>query len=228
MSDPPNDAAEALSDEAIVARIRAGEAALFELLIRRNNRRLYRAVRATLGRADDDEVMDVVQDAYVRAFTHLGTFEGRARFSTWLTRIAVFESLARRRRWRAEHPAVAGHEEEREMDDAERAPDPERKAAGAEMRRVIEAAVDALPDGFRAVFVLRAVEEMSVAETAECLDIPEDTVKSRLHRARALLQQSLAQLEVVAPTAFSFDGPRCDRVTAAVLGRLRLPPDGAS
>ncbi len=210
------------SDEELVARVLAGDVDLFEVLMRRNNRRLYRAARGVLGGADEDEVLDVVQDAYVRAFAHLGDFAGRARFSTWLTRIAVYEALARRRR-RAASDRLTGSEEDDAMErPGEPTADPERRAAGAELRRTIEAAVDALPEGFRAVFMLRAVEELSVAETAECLGIPEDTVKTRLHRARSMLQGALiAQVDAAAPTAFDFDGVRCDRIVSSVLGRLR-------
>lgn len=217
------------SDEEVVAQVLAGRLDVFEVLMRRHNRRLYRAVRGVLGGADDDEVLDVVQDAYVRAYTHLRDFAGRSRFSTWLTRIAVYEALARRRgRQRLDRSATAGEEDGAMERTGDRAADPEQRAAGAELRRAIEAAVDALPEGFRAVFMLRAVEEMSVAETAECLDIPEDTVKTRLHRARALLQGALlARAEADTPAAFGFDGARCDRVVAGVLARLRSA-EGAS
>ena len=214
---------DALSDDAIVERVRAGEVDLYELLMRRHNRRLYRAARAILGRVDDDEVLDVVQDAFVRAYVHLGSFEGRSQFSTWLTRIAVHEALARRRRLRAERPGAAAPEEDTDLRRSTgEGSDPERHAARREIRHVIEAAVDSLPENFRTVFMLRAVEELSVAETAGSLEIPEETVKTRLHRARGLLQQALLpQVEVGAPGAFPFEGARCDRVVAAVLGRIQ-------
>lgn len=221
MEERNSQALEDLSDEAIVARVLAGDRALFELLMRRNNRRLYRVARAILGR--DAEAEDVVQEAYVRAFTHLGAFEGRARFSTWLTRIAVYEALACRRRRRTEGAAAAAREEEEELMQwpTRGAADPEQSAAGAELRRVIEASVDALPEHYRVVFMLRAVEELSVAETAECLEIPEETVKTRLHRARGLLRERLlARVEAGAAGAFAFDGARCDRIVAAVLARV--------
>jgi RNA polymerase sigma-70 factor (ECF subfamily) len=206
-----------MSDEELVARVCAGEVRLFELLMRRHNQRVYRAARAIL--RSDHEAEDVMQDAYVRAYEHLRDFEGRARFSTWLTRIAVHEALARARRARrfdawdsqSEEPSMSSHVP----------PSPEQTASDRELRSVLERAIDALPDDFRAVFVLRAVEEMSGAETAECLGIPEDTVKTRLYRARGRLQDALlSSLEPTIPRAFEFQRPRCDRVVAAVLRRI--------
>lgn len=212
-----------LSDEVIVARVLSGERGLFELLMRRNNRRLYRAVRGILGGVAEGDIDDVVQEAYVRAFVHLGSFAGRSRFSTWLTRIAVYEALARRRHHRTETLTSDPHDtpEDAMVVPTEPVSTPERELASAELRRVIERTIDALPEHYRVVFVLRAVEELSVAETAECLEIPEDTVKTRLHRARGLLQHQLvSQLDTAAHEAFHFDGARCDRIVAAVLSRI--------
>ena len=208
----------ALTDEEIVERVRAGEPRLFEILMRRHNQRVYRAARAIL--RDDGEAEDVMQDAYVRAYEHLHEFEGRARFSTWLTRIAVHEALARSRRGRRFQPL--DDQEQQSMSPGPRIT-PEEQASDHEIRTVLEKAIDSLSDEFRSVFVLRAVEEMSGAETAECLGIPEETVKTRLFRARARLQESLlASLEPVAPRAYEFHLSRCDRVVAAVLSRLGL------
>jgi RNA polymerase sigma-70 factor (ECF subfamily) len=216
MTPPPS----TLTDEEIVARVRAGEPHLFELLMRRHNQRIYRAARAIL--RDDAEAEDVMQDAYVRAFAHLHEFEGRARFSTWLTRIAVHEAFARSRRGRRFSPLESQPEETQSMPTAPRF-SPEQQASDAEIRAALEKAIDALPDEFRSVFVLRAVEEMSGAEAAECLGIPEDTVKTRLFRARARLQETLLQaLEPAAPRAYEFHLSRCDRVVAAVLARLGI------
>jgi RNA polymerase sigma-70 factor, ECF subfamily len=158
-----------LSDEEIVARVRAGEAQLFELIMRRHNQRIYRTARAIL--RDDAEAEDVMQDAYVRAYAHLHEFEGRAHFSTWLTRIAVHEALARLRRGRRFQPIDAQTEETLSMPTALRF-SPEQQASDGEIRTMLETAMDALPDDFRSVFVMRAVEEMTGAETAECLGIP--------------------------------------------------------
>jgi len=202
-----------LTDEAIVERVRKGhETHLFELLMRRNNQRIYRAARAIL--KDDREAEDVMQDAYVRAYAHLSDFDGRARFSTWLTKIAVHEALARvRKSKRTAQP---------ETDEVTSVSSPERNAANSEMRGILEHAIGELPDEFREVFVLRAVEELSGAETAEVLGIPEDTVKTRLHRARMRLQASLlAQAEVGFADTFTFEAPRCDRVVLAVFARIR-------
>jgi RNA polymerase sigma-70 factor (ECF subfamily) len=201
-------------DEELVARIRAGERAIFAVLIRRHNRRLFRAARAILG--DDAEAEDVVQDAYVRAYTNLDQFAGRAAFATWLTRIAVHEALARaRRRGR--------------FDDLEEAlpvlpsptRDPEQRASDAELARMLESAIDALPPVYRGVFMLREVEGLSTAETAASLDIPVETAKTRLHRARALLRGALeAYARPALPAAFPFAGARCDRIVAAVMARI--------
>jgi RNA polymerase sigma-70 factor (ECF subfamily) len=218
MNPPPS----GLTDEEIVARVLGGEPQLFELIMRRHNQRIYRAARAVL--RDDEEAEDVMQDAYVRAFAHLHEFEGRARFSTWLTRIAVHEALARSRRGRRFQPIDSQTGETQSMPTASRF-SPEEQASDGEIRSVLEKAIDALPDEFRSVFVLRAVEEMSGAETAECLGIPEETVKTRLFRARSRLQEALLEaLEPAAPRAYEFHLSRCDRVVAAVLSRLGLGP----
>lgn len=203
---------EATSDELIVVRVVHGETALFEVLMRRNNQRLFRAARAIV--KDDDEAEDVMQEAYVQAYAKLAQFEGRARFSTWLTRIAVHEALARVRKRR---PAV-DHEAETVQSEL---PSPEDLAANQEVVRVLEPMVDALPDAFRAVFVLRAVEGMSAVESAECLGIPEETVRTRFFRARQILQHQLEkQLTESLPAVYEFHLSRCDRVVAAVFARI--------
>jgi RNA polymerase sigma-70 factor, ECF subfamily len=210
----------ALPDEAVVARVLAGDKWLFELIMRRHNQRLYRAARAIL--RDEAEAEDVMQEAYVQAFTHLGEFEGRAKLSTWLTKIAVHEALARVRRRRRFEAADDNPAADESMEESALAREsPEDLAAGGELRGVLERAIDTLPENFRTVFVLRAVEELSVAETAACLDIPEDTVKTRLFRARGLLQRALLEnAEGAAASAFTFLAPRCDRVVATVLARI--------
>lgn len=210
-----------LTDDEIVVRVCAGEHELFELLMRRHNGRVYRAARAIL--RDDGEAEDVMQDAYVRAYEHLKDFEGRARFSTWLTRIAVYEALARVRARKRFEPLEA-HTEESSMSTTPGS-SPEQQASDVEMRAVLERAVDGLSDDFRAVFVLRVVEGMSGAEVAECLGISEDTVKTRLFRARARLQEMIvASIEPATPSVYAFHLSRCDRVVAAVLRRLGVRP----
>jgi RNA polymerase sigma-70 factor (ECF subfamily) len=206
-----------LSDEDIVARVLSGEARMFEALMRRHNSRVYRAARAILG--DDHESEDVMQDAYVRAYEHLGEFRGHARFSTWLLRIAVHEALARARRGRRFDP-IESHVDQLEQD-ARSGATPEQQASDREMGRMLDSAIDVLPPEFRSVFVLRIVEGLSGAETAECLGIAEETVKTRLHRARARLQHVLeAELEQAASGVFAFHLARCDRVVFAVLQRI--------
>jgi len=210
--------ASTLSDEEILLRIRAGESRLFELLMRRHNGRVYRAARAIV--RDEVEAEDIMQEAYVNAFAHLGDFEGRAKFSTWITRIAVHEALSRRKR-RANMNALDPASEETSDVLAGRAGSPEDMAARQEWAKLIEHAVDALPEAFRTVFMLRAVQEMSVAETAECLDIPEETVKTRLHRARGLLQKALlSRADEATVLTYPFHLSRCDRVVDAVFRRI--------
>jgi RNA polymerase sigma-70 factor (ECF subfamily) len=210
------------ADEEVVRRVLAGEVALYEVIMRRHNRRLYRVARSIL--RDDDESTDVMQDAYVRAYAHLGQFAGGSTFATWLTRIAVHEALARlrRRRRNASLDDEFGNEDE-VMAPSDRTP--EQRAHDSELRTLLEEAVDGLPSAFRTVFVLRTVEEMSTADVAAALAIPEDTVKTRLHRARLMLQRALAdRVEATSRDAFVFARPRCDRVVAQVLRQIAKRP----
>jgi RNA polymerase sigma-70 factor (ECF subfamily) len=212
--------AEAWTDEEVVSRVLAGETALFEIVMRRYNQRLYRVARAIL--RDDDEAEDVMQDAYVRAYQHLEQFQGRARFSTWLTRIAIHESLSRlRRRGRWEN-----------LDDLEPTgetmdvsfslgPDPETHASHAQLREVLESSILNLPEHYRSVLMMRDVEEMSTEETAAALGLTEENVKVRLHRARAMLRRDLyARAGATSSAAFQFHAPRCDRVVRNVFARI--------
>lgn len=211
------------SDEEIVERIRAGEADLYELLMRRYNQRLYRVARAVL--RDDAEAEDVAQDAWVRAFTHLDQFEGRARFSTWLTRIALHEAWARARRGARFESIDARSGEGAPMNVTSTGRDPERSASDRELASVLETAIEALPETYRSVFVLREIEDLSTSETAECLELREETVKTRLHRARGLLRRALLERVGEATAAsYAFAGARCDRMVANVLGRIGVAP----
>lgn len=209
------------TDEEVVLSVLAGETDRFEILMRRHNRRVYRAARAIL--RDDGEAEDVAQDAYVRAYQHLDQFAGRASFSTWLTRIVVHESLARVRR-RARNEEIDAMDEARKNRIQALSTDanPETNASAAELRRLLEAAIDALPDSYRHVFVLRDVEEMSTQEAAECLGLSEDNVKMRLHRARAQLRRELyTRVGAGSTSAFQFLGERCDGMVVAVMKRIR-------
>ena len=207
-----------LEDETVLDRVRLGETELFEVVMRRYNRRVYRVVRAIV--RDDDEASDVTQEAHVNAFMHLRDFSGRARFSTWLTRIAVHEALARvRRRSRLESLDDTDSEDVLMTSNS---PGPEDRASNGELRVLLERAVDSLPEVFRTTFVLRSIENLSVAETAEILGVPEDTVKTRHYRARERLQSWLShRVGGALPVLFDFQGERCDRVVANVLRRVR-------
>ena len=213
-------AANVMTDEEVISRVRAGETALFEVIMRRYNQRLFRVTRAILG--NDGEAEDVTQDAYVRAYEHLDQFEGRAQFSTWLTKIAVHEALARlrARRWLVDIDAPSGSVEDA-MNLESKAPSPEQEVLNHTIRIVLETAVDTLPDTYRSVFMLREIEGMSTAETADCLDLSEEAVKVRLHRARSLLRKHIyAQTGAATPAAFQFLGVRCDRMVSTVMGRI--------
>ena len=207
---------EQLSDHEVVRRVLDGDRALFEILMRRYNQRVYRAVRAVL--RDDDDVEDVMQQAYLNAFAHLGQFAERAQFSTWLIRIAVNEALARIKKrarfaWGGDDVAIAEIESS--------APDPEQQALAGQMREVVEAELAALPVSYRTVLVLREVEGLSTAETASCLDVSEDVVKQRLHRARAMVREGLAKRAgVTLESIYSFGNARCDQVVAAVMATI--------
>ena len=211
---------EGWTDEEVVDRVRGGETALYEIIMRRYNQRLYRVARAIL--RDDGEAEDVMQDAYVRAYEHLDQFARRAPFSTWLTRIAVHEALARvRQRNRTRQMNEGEHEGEFIMNLAEPSLDPEQRASKAELGHLLEEALLALPDQFRSVIMLRDVEELSTVETAEALEISEENVKIRLHRGRALVRGWLFQrVGARAKDAFPFMGARCDRVVQRVLERV--------
>jgi RNA polymerase sigma-70 factor (ECF subfamily) len=211
-----------LTDEEVVSRIRAGDTGLFEVLMRRYNRRVYRVARSIVG--DDAEAEDVMQQAYVNAYVHLGQFAERARFSTWLTKIAVYEALARvKRRRRAALDPLPDDEEGGAMLRSQ-APDVERRVYERQMQGFVESAIEALPEVYRTTFVLREIEGLSVSEVAACLDISTDTVKTRLHRARARLRDELCRrARAGKDEIFPFHLSRCDRVVAAVMGQLPPP-----
>ena len=209
-----------LADEDVVRRVLEGETALFEILMRRYNQRLYRVARAIL--RDDAEAEDVMQDAYVRAYQHLDQFAGRAKFSTWLTRIAVHEALARVHR-RQRYDALEDYAEAQgeTMIFASDAPNPEQQVGGAQTSAMLEEAILTLPESYRTVLMMRDIEELSTAETADALELTEENVKVRLHRARALLRRELyARAGSNRASAFGFMGARCDRVVKTVFERL--------
>jgi RNA polymerase sigma-70 factor (ECF subfamily) len=210
----------ALSDEQVVTHVLAGQTALFEIVMRRHNERLYRAARAIV--RDETETEDVMQQAYVNAYAHLRQFDGRSAFATWLTRIAVNEAISRARRQGRYQPlpdeGTTPFETVFPMHSTE---NPEKEAFSRELRAILEQAVDELADGPREVFMLRQVEGLSTAETAACLGVSEEAVKTRLSRARATLRQNLFdRVGATAASSFTFERPRCDRLVAAVFARI--------
>lgn len=219
------------SDDALVARIACGDGEALRRLMRRYNQTLYRTARSIL--KDDAEAEDAVQDAYLLAYRAMATFRGHSRLSTWLVRIVANEAFGRLRRLkrRAEiivltedlsgHPTDAGTKAEVDgVTDASEWPD--ATVCRSEVRRLIEARIDRLPEAFRTVFVLRAIEEMSVDETAECLGLPPATVRTRFFRARSLLRAALEhEIDMSMETVFGFAGERCDRIVAGVLAKLQ-------
>jgi RNA polymerase sigma-70 factor (ECF subfamily) len=214
-------------DAELVERARRRDSEAFRLIMRRHNRRLYRIARAVL--RNDGEAEDVVQEAYVRAFTHLAEFRGDASLATWLSRIALNEALGRIRRRRGERDLTAL---ENPMPQADIIPfphaspqlDPERTMAQRQIQQMLERAIDDLPDDFRTVLVARVIEDMSIEETAALFGLRAETVKTRLHRARKLLREALErQVGPALTEAFPFDGARCGRMTEQVMARLGLP-----
>ena len=220
----PAPADDLASDAVLAARVAAREAGAFETLMRRHNRRLFRVARAIL--RSDDDAEDAVQDAYLAAYRAIGRFRGDARLATWLTRIVVNEAYARLRKAGSARvialPEVQDMSEEDLAAPSGAAPEaPDQAASRAEVRRLLERHIDGLPEQFRTAFVLREVEELSVEEAATALGVPEATVRTRAHRARALLRAALArEIDIATLDAFGFAGERCDRVVARVLARV--------
>jgi RNA polymerase sigma-70 factor (ECF subfamily) len=230
MPHPRTTLAIAPDDLSLAQRALAGEGNAFRVIMRRNNQRLYRLARAIVG--NDSEAEDIVQETYVRAFAHLREFRGDASLSTWLSRIAINEALGRVRSARRLADHFADHDAGVEKAaEAEVIPfplnadfDPERNVAQRQIVQLVEAAIDALPDDFRTVFIARVIEGLSIEETAELLGIVPETVKTRLHRARVLIRKQLdRQIGPVLLDAFPFAGRRCDRLVAAVEKRLGIP-----
>lgn len=215
----------ALDDGALVALVRDGQREAFRHIMQRCNQRLFRVARAVLG--EDAEAEDVLQESYMRAYNKLDTFRGDSTLATWLTSIVLNEA---RGRLRKRHTMVGLEQVDAATDDSHQvlrfpskfgSEDPATSAARAQIRRLLEHAIDELPAAFRTVYMLRDVEECSTEETATSLAIKPETVKTRLHRARRLLRATLHDsLSDTMSEAFPFMGQRCARVTAAVMARL--------
>ena len=208
-----------LPDQELVERVRSGEKGLYEILMRRYNQTLYRAVRSYL--RDGDDVQDAMQEAYVKAYTKLDQFKGDSAFSTWLVRIGINEALQVLRKQRTMHIYT---DPGQRAEGLTQLPDtgqmnPEQRTIRDEHRRLLEQAVDRLPDDYRAVYMLREVEEMSVAEVSQVLGITESNVKVRLHRAKIMVKDALLSAHQ-AGAAFEFGNAHCDALVAAVMARI--------
>ena len=220
----------ALSDAELASHIGLGDTRALELMMRRHNRLLYRTARSIL--RDDAEAEDCVQEAYLQAFRSIASFRAESKLSTWLTRIVINQALEKLRKSKREGANVSldnvvdidGHVSGADVTLSE-SEQPDAAALREEVRRLLERHIDRLPPAFRTVFVLRALEELSVEETATSLGIPAATVRTRFFRARSLLREALEnEVDVALAGAFGFEGGRCDRVVAAVLDRLRHSP----
>jgi RNA polymerase sigma-70 factor (ECF subfamily) len=221
----PQNAALGITEAELVARARKRDEAAIRSIMQANNRRLYRLARGIL--RNDGEAEDVVQETYVRAFTHLAEFRGDSSLATWLARIAMNEARGRLRRQRpavelTSLPPGALEAQIIQFPHSAQSEDPEKSMAQREIQHVVERAIDDLPEAFRIVFITRVIEGMNVEETAEILGLKPETVKTRLHRARAMLRDNVEKkIGPVVMDAFPFAGRRCDRLTEAVLKRLR-------
>jgi RNA polymerase sigma-70 factor (ECF subfamily) len=223
----PQIVSEEIADQALIRRALARDEAAFRAIMQANNRRLYRLARGIL--RNDAEAEDAVQEAYVRAFTHLASFRGESSLATWLGRIVLNEALGRLRRERprvdvdlVDHAAMEAQIIQFPLATAD---DPEKSMAQREIRDVVEHAIDDLPEAFRMVFITRVIEGMNVDETARILGLKPETVKTRLHRARAMLRENVERkIGPVVLAAFPFAGKRCERLTEAVLKKLDLSP----
>ena len=223
-STPALPAIEYASDLELATRSANGDENAFEGIMRRHNRLLFRTARSIL--KSDAETEDALQEAYVRAWLAMASFRAEAKLSTWLVRIVMNEALGRLRRRGAlvipldtATDSTSPASEAWMEDDPDR--EPERIAMRAEMRRLMEVRIDLLPDAYRSVFMLRAVEEMSVEEVAAALDLPQATVRTRFFRARGLLREGLSRdVDVALGDAFAFEGDRCDRIVARVMAGL--------
>ena len=216
-------------DFELAQRAAAGDTPAFEAIMRRHNQLLFRTARSIL--KSDEETEDALQEAYLQAWRAIGSFRADARLSTWLVRIVINQALGRLRRRSAQVIPLETAMESNDPDTRQALEDdpdrgPERTAMRTEMRRLIESRIDRLPDAFRVVFMLRAIEEMSVEEVAAALEMPEATVRTRFFRARGLLREGLSRdVDVALDDAFAFAGERCDRIVAGVLTRLANESD---
>lgn len=220
----------AADDLALIGRAADGDLAAFEALMRRHNQPLYRAARSIL--RDEAEAEDAVQEAWWKAYGHLQDFRAEARPATWLTRIAINEALMLRRRNKTHEAIIQSAYQDQQAQDimpmdefspaAAASAQPDQQAWRAELRRLVEQRIDALPDIYRTVFMLRGVEGMSTSEAAAVLDLPEATIRVRYMRARRLLQDALSRdIDQHTKDAFSFAGDRCDRIVAGVHARIK-------
>ena len=224
-SDSAIRAAPAEDELTLARRVASGDRAAFEIIMRRYNRRLYRLARASL--RDDSEAKDVLQEAYLNAYRGIGSFRGEATLSTWLSRLVLNECSVRQRRSARRRDIIPLVSSDTSRTDTESVADvaegPDRAAARTQLRAILESKLGELPEALRVVFVLRSVEELSVAETAQTLCIVEETVRVRHFRAKGMLREALArEIDLAETDLFEFGGVHCDGLVASVLARVSL------
>ena len=208
-------------DNLIIDRILSGEKNLYEVLMRKYNQRLYRISRTYI--TDEEDINDIMQEAYIKAYEQLARFEKRSQFSTWLIRILINEALARiKRKSRFVNPMIDNDNyfDNNSGSSNNVIPDPEKQSVNEELKRILEKAVDVLPMKYRTVFIMREIEGMSVAETGKCLDLSESNVKVRLNRAKEFLRKELSK-SYKNEEVFSFHLHKCDRIVSHVLDRIQ-------
>ena len=222
MNAQPAAVPEGITDTALAARVAAGDGAAFELVMRRYNRRLFRIARSVL--RDDADAEDALQETYLAAYRAIAGFRGDSSLATWLSRLVLNHCIARRRR-ELRRDTIAPIVTLESLDEpGDEGDTPDRALVRTQLRALLERKVDELPEMFRTVFVMRAIEELSVEETAQLLTIPEATVRTRHFRARSLLRESLArEMDLAEQELFGFDGERCDRIVARVLAGIARP-----
>ena len=207
-----------MSEEQIIEKIKKGDKQLYEQIVRKYNQRLYRVARAII--RNESDIEDVIQDTYLKAYLALAKFENRSQFSTWITRILINNANERLRKRDRETTVDNFVEMQEKFESSSEKESPHFTVSNNELKKVLEEAIDSLPENLRTVYMLREVEGMSVAETSECLGLSEENVKTRLHRAKAFLKDELYRRTQGDIDVFRFGFERCDQMVVRVMLQL--------